>query len=118
MAIDFDDVFDTAAPPAPLSPRDRCARRLTLKRDDVVTVGKTRWRVEKATGVTAFVVKDGSKGRKLYTLHVTNIDACCIEVREVNGGSGTIKPDVPPVATGCARGEASGFAGARRRRRR
>ena len=98
---------------------DDCRRRLALKRGDVVTIGKTRWRVENAYGLgTTWVVKDGTKGRKLYSIRPTEIEPrCCVEVLEINPGSGDIIPGAKPAARGCAVGSEP-FAGTRRRKRR
>jgi hypothetical protein len=99
--------------------RDRCARALALRVGDVLSVGKTRWLVERAHGVTSYVVKQGSKGRKLYSPTVTEIDPqCCIEVREVWPGSGDPMPGVKPAARGCLVGDGGVFAGATRGRAR
>ena len=86
------------------SPRDRCARRLSdLKKNDVVTVGKSRWKIWRSTGITNIVTKAGTKGRKLYDLHVTDIERCCIEVREISPGMGEWLGK-PAVAKGCTNG--------------
>jgi hypothetical protein len=74
----------------------------SLRKGDVVVVGKHRWQVERNIGVTNYVIKHGTKGRKLYTFHVTDPDRCCLEVREVFPGSGDLMPDKRPAAKGCA----------------
>ena len=99
-----------------MSTPDYCAMKLSrLAAGDIVTVGRTRWQVFRNRGVTNYITKEGSKGRKLYTLHATSLDPCCIEVREVFGGSGDLM-DKPAVARGCAPNLDAPWAGARRRR--
>lgn len=101
-----------------MSDRDTCATKLSsLRKDDVIVVGKTRWRVWKNVGVTNLVEKEGSKGRKLYTLEATNLAPCCISVREVWPGSGEVKVDKPAVAKGCSRNGATLWSGYRQRQR-
>jgi hypothetical protein len=94
--------------------QDACGRRLSsLSKGDVVTVGRTRWRVFKNIGVQNFVERDGSKGRKLYRLEATSLDPCCIAVREVFGGSGELMLDKPAAAKGCATNGGTAWAGRR-----
>jgi hypothetical protein len=99
--------------------RDDCIRALSaLQKGDVVAVGKSRWQVERNIGVTNYVVKHGTKGRKLYRLWpVEPVDRCCLEVREVFPGSGDLMPDKKPAAKGCAVDDRT-WRGRRRRRKR
>lgn len=77
--------------------RDLCAIYLSrMKRDDEIIVGRHRFRVERATGVTVYITK--GKGQKLYKLDVTSLTPCTITIREVWPGSGDIKQGVAPVA--------------------
>lgn len=80
-----------------MTERDRCATYLArLRRDDVIVVGRHRFRVEKAIGVTVYITK--GKGTKLYKLHTSSLEPCTIEVREVWPGSGDLKSGVAPLA--------------------
>ena len=90
-------------------------------KDDVITVGKTKWRIWrswKSHGSKNLVTKEGSKGQKLYELNATEIDpGCCLEVREVYGGSGDWMGK-PAVAKGCSVNGAGLWSGRTQRRRR
>jgi hypothetical protein len=90
-----------------------------LRRDDVVTIGKTRWRVESNRyGLNStYVVKAGTKGKKLYVLWATDLERCCLEVREVAPGTGTPVRDQAPLSKGCfvAHADDKTWAGRRRR---
>lgn len=79
--------------------RDNLARAMTRAVGDVLTVDNKRWRVERARGVTCFVVRDGTKGRKLYTLVATDLELETVDVVEVWPGSGESK-GLPAVASG------------------
>lgn len=117
-AIDAFDLFEMNDP-APAGPPS-CGERLgALRRDDVVTIGKTRWRVESNRyGLNStYVVKAGTKGKKLYVLWATDLERCCLEVREVAPGTGTPVRDQAPLSKGCfvARADDKTWAGRRRR---
>lgn len=99
-----------------MSARDRCIRALSLKKGDIVSVGKSRWEVERSRGVTSYVTKVGTKGKKLYTFVTTEIDRCCIEVRQVFPGSGDVMQDKKAVAKGCLDTGNKSWSGPRRRR--
>lgn len=106
------DAFDVDVEPREESPRDRCIRRLTaLKKGDTVRIGKHKWTVWRSTGVSNIVTKAGTKGRKLYQINTTEIDRCCVEVIEVNPGTG--EPlGKKPAAKGCSISDTA-WAGAR-----
>lgn len=83
-----------------------CGQLLSaLRRDDVVQVGSTRWKVTHARGVSVHVIKHGTRGRKLYKLVTVSLDPCEIEVQETYPGSGDIMHGVPPLARGTATGD-------------
>lgn len=118
--IDAFDLFEVEELPADQPPS--CSERVqALRRDDVVTVGKGRWRVERNQyGINStYVVKAGTKGKKLYVLWATDLNRCCLEVREVSPGSGALLPGKSPEATGCfvAKADDKTWAGRRRQRR-
>lgn len=41
-----------------------------MRRDDIVTVSNTKWKVFNANGVSVYVTKLGTKGKKFYKLEV------------------------------------------------
>jgi hypothetical protein len=98
-------VFDFFPNDDPANREPSCSDRLAaLKRDTVFTVGKVRWRVSQNHGITSYVVKAGTKGKKLYLLRPTDTESlrkCCVEVVEVSGGSGKVLPGQPAAARGC-----------------
>lgn len=78
--------------------RDRAAawlQGLTVGQD--LKVGKHTFVVDRTYGVTVFLTKGKSKGKKLYKLEVSSLSPFTVDVREVWGGSGQLK-DLPPVA--------------------
>lgn len=103
--FDVADLFpETEAEARVSSRRDLCASLIaSFDKGGEIEVDGTRWRVETSYGVTKYLVKAGTKGKKLYTLRVTDTEDCCVEVLEVWPGSGDIKKDVPPAAVGCLR---------------
>ncbi len=95
----FDDIDDAPKRTIPES----MAVLKSMKRDDVITVGKTKWKVMRVTGsFSAYVYKHPSKARKLYTLqaagnHDEYLDK--VEVIELDMGGRHVKT----VATGALR---------------
>lgn len=113
-AFDADGLFPETTAKAP-SPRDLCARSFeNLQPGQLVAVGGKAWKVDQAHGLTKYLTRAGAKGRKLYRLHVASVEPCCVQVREVHGGSGEFK-DGTPAAAGC-RVEDGVFMGGTRKR--
>lgn len=77
----FEDVEDA---PEPERSGTGLAFR-SLQRDDIVTVGKTKWKVVRVDGsAQALVYKHPSKGKKMYMIQGTDRDDL-VEVYEING---------------------------------
>jgi hypothetical protein len=115
--MDADDLFPETGSKAP-SPRDLCATQIErLAAGSVVAVGGKAWQVWRSQGLTKYLTKAGAKGKKLYRLHATEVEPrCCVEVREVEPGSGTDKK-LPPAASGCFVEEGVFMGGSRKKKR-
>ena len=101
MILDPDDLFPEQTAPSAPSPRDLCISSVeSLPVDSVVAVGGKAWQVWRSQGVTKYLTKAGTKAKKLYRLHLTGNEPCCVEVKEVNPGSGEFKAG-PAAAKGC-----------------
>lgn len=98
----FDLFEDMAEAPEPTA-RDIVAKTLGgLVKGDTVRVGRSAWTVWRAHGLTVYVTKAGSAGRKLYVLRPADsvLDGTHdVEVLEVSPGSGNLLGG-PPAAVG------------------
>jgi len=90
----------------PESARDSCVSKLqALKHGDEIRIGGKKWvvwryaheRTDAPRGVEVFVLRAGSKGKKLYRLVPFELEGCKVHVQLVNGMGEVIQG---PVATG------------------
>ena len=96
--VDFFDVGDADEEESPPS----CYQRLQrLEVGDEVRVCRVIFVVWRTNGGgTIYLTRAGTRGKKLYTIRVTEIEGCHVEVLEVWPGSGDIKEGLKPAATG------------------
>jgi hypothetical protein len=101
-AFTADDFFpESAADVVVENPRDVCVRLLSnLTVGDPVRIGKATWKVWRTVGVTVWMTKAGTQGKKLYQLVPSGFSPCTFEVHEVYPGSGAIIPRSGPLARG------------------
>jgi DNA repair protein RadC len=98
-SFDMSVFADIDESPSEMSDADKSRALLgSLRRDDIVTVGKSRWRVENARASVVYLVKAGTSGRKLYGLDAADLMGN-FHVFEVFPGSGK-SMGLPPAATG------------------
>lgn len=101
VVLTAEDFFPEVEPAAEDSARDRCAKLASeLSVGDVVRVGRSVWKVWRTHGVTVYLTKAGTKGKKLYQLTLGSFEPCVYEVHEINPGSGEIIPRMSPIAKG------------------